>query len=403
MANVELILQAATDATHAEAIRALLGRGTVDSVLISVGFVREAGVEALEKALRPVAAKTTFFVGIRNDITTFQGIKRLLALKVKVYAVDTGSRDTIFHPKLYLAIDKQKAALIVGSANLTFNGLHNNIEASALVALDLSIKEDCKFIDDAQKLFLELIKQHPEHVFEIKDENECEALFESGRLSDESVVPAVAELNRLRKGKRDTLPRMKLKRVSRPRLPAPVLKAKAKAAPAQQAAAVAGAPGGLPVQPPLTPVALPKDEFYLVWESKPLEERDLNIPEGANTHITGSMSLDKGFLEGVDHRHFFYEEVFQDLNWVAKKKQPHLRVAQAKFEVVIKGINYGEYVLTLSHNTNTQSKSYKQNNAMTNLRWGLIKQLVRNRDLMGRTLSLYRKDAKTPEFLIEID
>jgi len=77
--------------------------------------------------------------------------------------------------------------------------------------------------------------------------------------------------------------------------------------------------------------------------------------------------------------------------------------AQANFEVIIKDINYGRHSLTLSHNISTHSKSYKQNNAMTNLRWKPIKDLVRNRDLMGRTLSLYRKDTKTPEFLIEID
>ncbi len=116
MAQLELILQAATDTTHADAIRALLNGVAADSVFISVGFVREAGVEAIEAALRPVGAKTTFFVGIRNGVTTVQGIKRLLLLKGKVYAVDTGSsRDPIFHPKLYLVVKQHKAGLIVGS------------------------------------------------------------------------------------------------------------------------------------------------------------------------------------------------------------------------------------------------------------------------------------------------
>jgi len=397
MAQLELILQAATETTHVAAIRTLLNRVAADSVLISVGFVREAGVESVEEALRPVAAKTKFFVGIRNDITTVQGIKRLLALKVKLYAVDTGSRDTIFHPKLYLAVNKQRAGLIVGSANLTFQGLHNNIEASAVVTLDMSDKEDQKFIDVTERLFDEFARQHPDHVFEIKNEKDADALFESGRLSDERVVPAPAVLNCVRKGDRDTLPRMRLHRVARPRLRTPLRKT------ATKTKIIGGPAVTLPSRAPQAAVALPKDEFYLLWESKPLEERDLNIPKGATTHVTGSMSLDKGLLEGVDHRHFFYDDVFQGLKWTAKQKEPHLRVAQADFEVVIKGINYGKHTLTLSHNTNTQSKSYEQNNAMTNLRWRPIKDLIRNRDLMGRTLSLYRKDTKPPEFLIEID
>ena len=96
MAQLELILQAVTAATHATAINKLLQRIDADSVLISVGFVREPGVEALEAAIRPVAAHTKIFVGIRNDITSVQAIKRLLRLRVGVYAVDTGSRETIF-------------------------------------------------------------------------------------------------------------------------------------------------------------------------------------------------------------------------------------------------------------------------------------------------------------------
>jgi HKD family nuclease len=390
MAHLELILQAATDSTHAAAIQALFERVGPDSVLISVAFVQAAGVEAIEEALRPLGAKSTFFVGIRNNITTIQGIKWLLALKAKVYAVDTATRGAIFHPKLYLAIEKSKAGLIIGSANLTFPGLHNNIEASAVVTLDMSDKEDRKFVYDTERLFDELIQQHPKHVFEIKNDAEAEALFESGRLADELVVPAPPVVNGIRNGKRDTLPRMNLRRVARPRLTAPLRKAVAK--------------GGPQARPQLAAPVLPKDQFYLVWESKPLEERDLNIPKGRTTNITGSMSLDKGLLPAdVDHRHYFYDEVFHGLNWIPKKKQPHLRIAQANFEVIIKDINFGKHALTLSHNANTQTKSYKQNNAMTNLRWKPIKDLIRNRDLMGRTLSLYRKDARPPEFLIEID
>jgi hypothetical protein len=107
MAQLELILQAVTDATHAEYIRALLGSGGTKG-LVSVAFVRETGVEALEAALKPLAAQTKFFVGIRNNITTIQGVKRLIALKGEVYAVDTGAADPIFHPKLYLTCNDQR-------------------------------------------------------------------------------------------------------------------------------------------------------------------------------------------------------------------------------------------------------------------------------------------------------
>lgn len=103
MARLELILQAATPSTHAAAVRRLLTIDPIKAVLVSIAFVREAGVEALAGALKRVAGDAKFFVGIRNNITTLQGLKRLLALKVELYVVDTGSGETIFHPKLYLA------------------------------------------------------------------------------------------------------------------------------------------------------------------------------------------------------------------------------------------------------------------------------------------------------------
>jgi hypothetical protein len=401
MAKLEFILQAVTDATHAAAIRALLRSDAVDSVLISVAFVREEGVEAIEEAMRPVADKMRIFAGIRNDVTTVQGIKRLLALNVKVYAVDTAARGAIFHPKLYLAVGKQRAALIIGSANLTFPGLHNNIEASAIATLDLKDRSDRKFIDETAKLFGELGGRHPEHVFQVKNEAHADSLFESGRLSDEMIVAAPAVMNRLQGGKRDTLSPMKLRSVPKPRLRAPLRRLAAAgqqqpAVPVPARALVQAKAAALIQQPP-------EHEFYLVWESKPLAERDLNVPKGPTTNITGSMSLDKGLLVDIDHRHFFYDDVFQNLRWAPKKKQPHILIAQANMEVIIKDINYGKYVLTLSHNTNTLSASYKQHNAMTNLRWKPIKDLIKNRDLMGRTLSLYRKDTNPPEFMIEID
>lgn len=407
MAKISLILQAATDNTHAAAVRELLHTQNPERILISVGFLRETGVAALEDHIKLIAEKATFFVGIRNDITTVQGLKRLLALKGKVYAVDTGSRDTIFHPKLYLAWNKDHGRAVVGSANMTFQGLHNNIEASAIVTLDMKVQDDRAFVEETEQIFNKLVEDYPRHVFKVGSEDEVDKLFQTGRLSDERIVPAPSTLNRIHKGERDTLPRMKLKRIAQPHLETAIVRSKTKkyaTGPAPKAAAAAP-PAIPPINPPVALSLLPEDEFYLVWESKPLTERDLNIPKSENTHATGSMSLDKGLLENVDHRHFFYDDVFDGLKWTKKPGKPHLATADAEFEIVVKNINYGTHNLTISHNSNTNSKSYKQRNAMTGLRWGDAKFIVAKADLKGRTLSLYRKDrtSKPPQFMIEID
>lgn len=72
MAELDFILQAVTTANHAKALKALLALPDLSEVLASVAFVREPGLDALEAAIKPLAPKARFFVGIRNDITSIR-------------------------------------------------------------------------------------------------------------------------------------------------------------------------------------------------------------------------------------------------------------------------------------------------------------------------------------------
>jgi HKD family nuclease len=225
MAELDFILQAVTTANHAKALQALLALPTATEVLISVAFVRKPGLDAVEAAIKPIAAKAQFFIGIRNDITSIQAVKRLLAMKVKLYAVDTGSRDILFHPKLYMAVSGSKATVIIGSANLTFGGLHNNIEVSIRVNLDLSDAGDKKFCEEVSSAFAKMLEDHPQHVFLIKDNKHAEELFESGRLADERLIPAPSVTSSVKKGHGDDLKRMKLIHVTRPNVMPSTVKA----------------------------------------------------------------------------------------------------------------------------------------------------------------------------------
>jgi len=311
-----------------------------------------------------------------------------------LYAVDTGSRNTIFHPKLYFAANNEEAGVIIGSANLTFGGLHNNIEASSFMRLCLSNPTDKKFVDDATLAFADMLKEHPRHVFLIKDKTHAEELFESGRLADENVIPAPSVQSGVKKGERDDLPPMKLNRRNRPHLKTTVIK-----------------PVVIRAKPAIEETTIEVDQLrpaiatakYLVWESKELTERDLNIPKAPDTNPTVSMGWKKGAFDDIDQRHYFREEVFSDLDWVTDPNRPIWERAQAKFDLVIKNLNYGAFDLKLSHNTDQTSKSYAQKNFMTQLHWGDAKEHVAKHDLLGRILYLYRKDTNTPEFTIEID
>ena len=190
MAKLDFLLQAVTDRFHADELRKLLSQQDWKRVLGSVAFVLKDGVESVAPQLKVLAKVSTFFVGIRNDITSMQAIKRLLELDVQVYAVDTGTRSIIFHPKLFLGEGKSDATVLIGSANMTFSGLHNNVEAGAILKLDLAVADEKRFVDDMVKTFTDLPVRFPDHVFQIKDPAMADVLFAQGRLIDEDIVRA---------------------------------------------------------------------------------------------------------------------------------------------------------------------------------------------------------------------
>jgi len=386
MAQKEFILQGFTARTHTAAARELFEIDDIESALISVAFVSQSGVVKLQKQLQKVNANALVLAGIRNDITSYQGLNALKKLDVDLYVVDTGSRTVLFHPKIFLVRNATEARVLIGSANLTLGGLNNNIEAGMLMRFDLTIPDEKKFVDSIQSSLIGLPKEYPEHVVKVKTIEMLDDLLASGRIVDELFIPQPrASKSTGDDGKKDTTPRIKLKvPAERPAL------AKAKKAPEKKKVAEEA-------PPPSTGI-----EAELVWESKPLAERDLSIPSGTNTHPTGSINLDKGLLpDTVDFRHYFRDDVFSALQWAPSRATTE--ETHARFLLVLKGVSYGEFDLRIAHSTSTTSKSYKQKNAMTRLSWGAAREHIGRKDLLGRTLSLYRDKADPTVFLIEID
>ncbi|WP_170304293.1 phospholipase D-like domain-containing protein [Duganella radicis] len=359
MAKVEFLLQAVTRHNHADHLNKLFRQGCEEAI-ISVAFARTQGVQAIYQAIAAAGPKASVFVGIRNDITSYQALELLLSAGVNVYAVDTGSRSTIFHPKIFIIRHGKQAGIVAGSANLTFGGLHNNIEASSLISLNLADAEDQRFYADACGAFQTMVAGFPDHVIPVTDAATVKALFDTGRLSDETIKPANPDT--------------------------------AKAQPA----------GGALDPMPLHRSFPSAGDFYRVWQSNELKERDLNVPSGGNTNPTGSMYWKKGAYE-IDQRHYFRDNVFAGLDWEVDARLPHYERTSARFHLYAAGEFKGTFELKLSHNTNTESTTYKQSNSMTQVSWGDAKPVVARRSLLGRIMHLYRKDSAPPEYMIEID
>lgn len=398
MATKEFILQGFTMRTHGDAIRDLFDIADIQRVILSVAFISESGVRQLEAKLAQHVACTTVFAGIRNDITSHQGLTALLPLAHALYVVDTGSRQLLFHPKLYLVRGADSARLVIGSANLTLGGLNNNIEAGMLLDFDLAEPTDKATVEAIEAEFDKLAVDFAANVISVQNQEVIDGLLASGRVTDEmAMAPPRPSGASGAVGNSDHIPRIKLKvtplrrALKRAKVAAKPKKVKAP----KQAAAAAPAPRPAPKATGV--------EYELVWESKPLTLRDLNIPDGENTNKTGSMNLDKGLLpEEIDHRHYFREDIFNDLHWNPTNRKT-TEESYAKFHLMIKGISYGEFDLRIGHTIGTDSKAYRQKNAMTRLSWGPIKAYLENHDLEERTLSLYRDSADHSRFIIEID
>lgn len=401
---MRFILQAVTAESHLAALKEVLGLAAPARIIISTAFMNRSGLTMVSPELTAVAGSTTIIAGIRNGITSVQGLKKAVDLGCRVLVVDTGTRTRIFHPKVYYARNPARIRIMVGSANLTGGGLTGNIEASILQDLDLAEATVSAFSADIETKLDGMVGEYPQHVLEITTHAEIDALLDAGRVVDERKAtpptPVAASTDR----DLDSVPTMPLKTPPPPKPPAEAAVPTA-AAPAP-VAGPAPAPTAVPAAPaPAAPVAPAGSHLTLVWESNPLTRRPLNIPTGANTNQTGSMLFTKGAWEGIDQRHYFRDDVFAALAWTNDPAPglAHMERAEARFQIVIKNVDYGIYTMRISHNSRTDTAAYAQNNSMTQLHWGDVRDLIAREDLLGRTLYLYRDETAPDLFVLEID
>jgi len=297
VAKKEFIFQGFTARTHADAVRELFSVADIRRAVLSVAFVNESGVQQIEAQLKENAESVTVFAGIRNDITSHQGLARLHSIIYSgLYTVDTGARSIIFHPKLYLVCGRTRARLLVGSANLTLGGLNNNIEAGMMLDFDLMDVADKAVVDGIESQLSALPTDYPLHVVKVGAIAELDEMLANGRLLDEMAVPPPRQTASAGGyGTSDTVPRIKLK-----------------VAPLHRALPTARR---LPKR--LAPKVLAPSEvgttYEPVWQSKPLSRRSLTIPTGRSSNPTGSTTLGKGLLSQIDPVTYFRRNIFGHL------------------------------------------------------------------------------------------
>jgi len=150
------------------------------------------------------------------------------------------------------------------------------------------------------------------------------------------------------------------------------------------------------------PAAAVRARSNLVWESGPLSRRPLTVPTAAKTNPTGSMLFTKGNSD-INQQTYFRVEVFDRLAWRTDPRTAGKELAEADFQIIIRSVDYGVHKLTVTHDTRTVTKSYRQHQPMSALRWGTARALIARDDLLDRTMRLYRDETRADTFVIEID
>ena len=373
-----VLLQGITHDNHESAVKRVLALPDPTRITIGVAFLNARGLSVVGHALARAAARTTVFVGIRNGITSAQGLADLLQLGCSIYAVDTGSRSTLFHPKIYASRNGEEARVIIGSANLTRGGLVSNIESSFFLTLAMDDPADAAAVTDLEDNLYGMIPRFPDHVLPISDDHVIRRFLDSGRVVDEDITVAPPPAGHARHHEMDAPGVMPLNTAY---VPLPTKRP-------------------LSARPPAPVPAASSMRPTLVWQSGPLTRRALTIPAGAATNPTGSMLFTKGAMDHVDQRHYFRDQVFGHLDWQPDPRTPHYERTSAPFDFIIAGVEYGRYELRISHNTRTDSKAYRQRNSMTQLHWGDARRLVARTDLLERTMYLYKSENR---LILEIE
>lgn len=138
----EIVAQGRTRGLNplADSIRKAVSNTTFDRIDVAVAYATVSGIETLRKALGSFPVTSRWIVGLDDAISqpgALEYIKTLPGSTLKIAALSSTGRR--FHPKLYRlwsSQDSSKGVIVIGSGNMTRNGLINNGEAAILLVAE---------------------------------------------------------------------------------------------------------------------------------------------------------------------------------------------------------------------------------------------------------------------------
>jgi HKD family nuclease len=158
--------------------------------LFAVAYMRLSGLERLGASIDSLlnkGGKISGAVGIDDGITSVEALESLGKLSQQSTIFHTTS-GYLYHPKLYMTVFDKTAVAVVGSANLTRDGLFRNIEFATAVHMDFSISDDFKVFQNYENFIKELLNTSHPNVKKIDDKT-LKLLIKEGAIKRESEAP----------------------------------------------------------------------------------------------------------------------------------------------------------------------------------------------------------------------
>jgi HKD family nuclease len=392
--KIEFIGQGITEGQSVgHKLMTFLSNGQFDKFTAISAFASQSAILGVKEVLEnnTQIKDISIIVGVDMKGTSKEALDLLLEFKELNSSVIYTTTGIIFHPKIYIFEGESKCCIIVGSSNLTTQGLFQNIEASLLI--------DFNFPNDIGEQLLADINAY----IEILSKNK---ILLNQELIDDLVKSKIVPLEKERKevqGKQyesDSLEKdpsvwAHVKEVF------PSIKR-----------------NKIPIGFKTKKVKIDKKYDYieedlefevekgaLIWQKHNLPTSDAQQVKG-NTNPTGVLRMGQADyrIDGkfIDKNTYFRDTVFGNLLWenVPRKNNSPLQVAHYQFDILIDSIYLGNYKLRISHDPDRISE---QANIPTTIHWGSdVIKILKENNIVGKRLSLYSPIEDGKPFVIEI-
>lgn len=141
-----------------------------------------------------------FILGINQRGTSKEALEAVLNLEVNSF-IFYHNPNLIFHPKIYLFEGDKISKIIIGSSNLTSNGLFANIESSVLITIKEDNTDDVNFLNQLKTYYKGIFDKNDPNLKPITKEL-IENLVEDGIIPTEKERKAELLKNKIKSSKK---------------------------------------------------------------------------------------------------------------------------------------------------------------------------------------------------------